>query len=99
MPPSFAVEVVGVGETLDSGLEFMSGCGSVAVSGVPVVTDVSGTARSVVIEMCEGVALGSEWEFVEPQSFPFSKKRKFACVENPARHELRRNVSKSSSLP
>ena len=39
--PSFAVEVVGDGEPSDSGWEFVSECGSVAVSGVPVVTDVS----------------------------------------------------------
>ena len=32
--------------------------------------------------MCEGVPSDSEWEFVEPQSFSFSKKRNFACVEN-----------------
>ena len=31
--------------------------------------------------MCEGVRSDSEWDFVEPQSFSFSKKRKFVCVE------------------
>ena len=34
--PSFAVEVVGGGEPSDSGWEFGSQCGSVAVSGVSV---------------------------------------------------------------
>ena len=31
--------------------------------------------------MCEGVPLDSEWDFVEPQSFSFSKKRNFDCLE------------------
>ena len=79
--PSFAVEVVGVGEPSDSDWEFVSECGSVAVSGVPVVTEVGETAPSVVTVMCEGVPSDSEWDFVEPQSFSFSKKRNFACVE------------------
>ena len=76
--PSFAVEVLGDGEQSVSGSDLVS----VAVLGVLVVTDVSGTTPSVVTLMCEGVHSGSEWEFVEPQSFSFSKKRKFACVEN-----------------
>ena len=38
--PSLAVEVVGDGEPSDSGWEFGSECGSVAVSGVLVVADV-----------------------------------------------------------
>ena len=59
-----------------------SECGSVAVSGVPVVIDVGETASSVVTVMCEGVPSDSEWDFVEPQSFSFSEKRNFACVEN-----------------
>ena len=65
IPTFFAVLVLGNGEPSDSGWNFGSECGSVAVSGVPVVTDSD-----------------SEWEFVESQSFSFSKKRKFACVEN-----------------
>ena len=52
------------------------------MSGVLVVADVSGTALSVVTVMCEGVPSDFEWEFVELQSFSYSKKRKFACVEN-----------------
>ena len=39
-------------------------------------------APSLVSVMCEGDALGSEMEFVEPQSFSFFKKRAIACVEN-----------------
>ena len=53
--PSFAVEVVGVGEMSNSGWEFGSECGAVAVSGVLVVLDVGETTPSVVTVMCEGV--------------------------------------------
>ena len=52
-------------------------CGSVDVSGVPVVPDLC-EASSVTRG---GVPSDSEWDFVEPQSFSFSKKRNFACVE------------------
>ena len=69
MPPPFAVEVLGDGEPSDFGCELGSECGSVAVSGVPVVTDVSGTAPSVVTGMCECAHSDSEWEVVEPQDF------------------------------
>ena len=55
--PSFAVEVVGDGEPSDSGWEFGSECGSVAVSGV-LVTDVGETPLSVVTVMREGVCHG-----------------------------------------
>ena len=48
-----------------------------AVSGVPVVT-----APSVVTVMCAGVPSDSEWDFVEPQSSSFSKKRSVVCVES-----------------
>ena len=64
VPPSFAVEVVGVGEMSDSGWEFGSECGSVAVSGVPVVPEVVETTPSVVTVMCEGVPSDSEQGFV-----------------------------------
>ena len=69
------MEVVGVGELSDSGWEFGSECGSVAVSGVLVVSDVGESASSVVTVLCEGVPSDAEWDFVEPQSFSFSKKR------------------------
>ena len=75
--PSFAVEVVGVGEVSGSVWELGSECGSIDVSGVPVVPDVGVTALSAV--MCGGVP--SDSDFVEPQSFSFSKKRNFAYVE------------------
>ena len=42
-----------------------------AVTGVPV------SPSSAVTEISEGVALASDWEFVEPQSSSFSKKRSF----------------------
>ena len=44
---------------------------------VPVVTDVLVSPSSVVTEFCDGVSLGSDWEFVEPQSSSSSKKRSF----------------------
>ena len=42
---------------------------------VLVVADVPVSPSSVVTEVCDGFLLGSDWEFVEPQSFSFSKKR------------------------
>ena len=51
VPPSFAVEVVGVGEMSDSGWEFGSECGSVDMSGVLVVPDVGEAASSVVTDL------------------------------------------------
>ena len=32
--------------------------------------------------MCTGVSLDSDWEFVEPKSFSFSKKRSIVRAEN-----------------
>ena len=55
VPLSFAVEVVGVGEMSDSAWEFGSECGSVVVSGVPVVPEVGETTSPVVTAMCDGV--------------------------------------------
>ena len=57
--PSFAVEVVGDGASPDSGWEFGSEGGPVAVSGLPVVPDVGGTTPFVVTVMCGGVP--SDW--------------------------------------
>ena len=82
VPPSFEVEAEGDGEPSDSVWELGSEGGSVAVSGVPVASDLGETAPSVVTVMCEGVPSDSEWDFVEVQSFSFSKKRNFACVED-----------------
>ena len=61
--PSFAVEVVGVGELSDSGWEFGSECCSDAVSGVLVVSHVGETAPSVVTVMWEGAPSDSERDF------------------------------------
>ena len=55
----------------------VSGCVSgTGTSGpvVPVVTEVPVSASSVVTEVCDGFSSGSDWEFLEPQSFSFSKK-------------------------
>ena len=40
---------------------------------VPDVTDVPVSPSSVVAELCDVSPCGSAWEFVEPQSFSFSK--------------------------
>ena len=69
--PSFAVEVVGDGEPSDSCWEFGSEGDSVAVSGVPVNSDVIETTPSVVTVMCEGVSSDSEWYFVDSQFVSF----------------------------
>ena len=42
---------------------------------VPDVTDVLVSPSSVATEFCLCVFCCTEWEFVEPQSFSFSKKR------------------------
>ena len=72
VPPSFAVDVVGGGE------EFGSECGSVAVSGVlcGYCCDFSFCCDC---EVCLRTLSGILWN---PQSFSFSKKRSFACVED-----------------
>ena len=70
--PSFAVEVVGVGEMSDSGWKFGSECGLLMFW------------VSVVTVMCGGVPSDSEWDFFGTAVFFFlslSKKSKFACVE------------------
>ena len=89
---------MGDGDLSDVGWEFGSECDSVAVSGVPVVSDAGETAPSVVAVMCEGVPSDSRWDCVEPQSFAFSKKkRNFTCGKS-GRHELGTNACKGSSL-
>ena len=64
---------------------------------VPVVTDVLVSLSSVVAEVCHCFSLGSDWEFVEPQSFAFPKKRSFMRAEN-QRDELRRVASESRRM-
>ena len=67
---------------------------------MPVVADVNEIAPSGVTVMCEAVHSDSEWDFVEPQSSSFSKKRKFACVENQEdmNYEGTKPFEKGSSL-
>ena len=53
---------------------------------------------SVVTEVCDGFSLGFDWEFVEPESFSFLKKKGFVCLCGESkRNELRRDASKSAS--
>ena len=51
---------------------------------VPAVTDVLVLVSysSAVTEICEGVSLNSDWEFVEPESSSFSKKRSFVWADS-----------------
>ena len=46
-----------------------------AGSVVLVLTGVLASASSVVTQFCDDVSKESDWEFVEPQSSSFSKKR------------------------
>ena len=58
-------------------LENWSNCepdSSAHVRVVPDVTDVLVSPSSVVTELCDVSSCCSDWEFVEPQSFSFSKK-------------------------
>ena len=48
---------------------------------VPDVTDVPVSPSSVVNEVCDVSPCCSYWEFVEPQSFSFSKKRAHCCAD------------------
>ena len=36
---------------------------------------------SVVTELCDGFSCGSDWDFVEPQSFSCSKKHFYSCTD------------------
>ena len=54
---------------------------------VPDVTDVPVSPSSVVTELCDGFSFCSDLEFVEPQSFSFSKKRARCCTV--AQEEMR----------
>ena len=42
---------------------------------VPDVVDVPVSPSSVVTEFCDGFSCCSDWNFGEPQSFSFSKKK------------------------
>ena len=48
---------------------------------VPDVTDVPVHTLCVVTELCDVSPCGSDWEFVEPQSFSFSQKRAHFCTD------------------
>ena len=52
---------------------------------------------SVVTEVCDGFSLGSDWEFVEPQSFSFSKMR--ARVWTATQEEMRYESSHGKAPP
>ena len=52
----------------------------VAVPEVPDVTGVPVSPSSVVTEFCGGFSCCSDWDFVELQSFSFSKKRAHSCT-------------------
>ena len=76
---SSALEL-GDGDPSDSGWEFVSECGSVAGSDVPVLAGVRVSAPSVVTLMCEGVPSDSERDFVDPQSFLLSPRSEISLV-------------------
>ena len=65
----------------------------VEVRVVSVVTDLS----SVVTEFCDGFSCCSDWEFVEPQSFSFSKKRAHCCTST--QEEMRYESSQVKAPP
>ena len=54
---------------------------------VPYVTDVPVCPSSVVTELCDVSSCCSNWDFVEPQSFSFSKKRIGTTVQEEMRYE------------
>ena len=54
---------------------------------VPVVPDVPVSPSSVVTEVCGVCSCCSDWEFVEPQSFPFSKKRVWTATQEEMMYE------------
>ena len=47
---------------------------------MPDVTDVLVFSFSVVTVFCDGFSCCPDWEFVEPQSFSFSKQRAHCCT-------------------
>ena len=59
----------------------------VVVPVVLAVTDVLVSPSSVVTEFCDVSSCCSDWDFVEPQSFSFSKKRSLCCTST--QEELR----------
>ena len=65
---------------------------------MPVVTDVLVSASSTVAVTCEGVSSDSGWEFVEPQSFLFSKKASSLLCGESRTYELSTDASKKTPL-
>ena len=64
---------------------------------VPVVLDVLVSPSSVVTEFCDGFSCCPDWEFVEPQSFSFSKKACTLLYSYAGRDEVRKLTSESAS--
>ena len=64
----------------------MESCGGVSwvnlLENPADLSDCEPETRTDVPEVCDGFSLGSDWEFVESQSFPFCKKRSIVCAEN-----------------
>ena len=61
------------------------------------VTDVLVSPSSVITELCEVSSLCSDQEFLEPQSFCFSRKRAHCCTDT--REEMRYEGSPVKALP
>ena len=64
---------------------------------VPDVTDVLVSFSSVVTELCDVSSCCSDWEFVEPQSFSFSRKRALCCAST--QEEMRYEGSQGKAPP
>ena len=81
-------------------LDDLSDCELESRTDVPAVldvTDVLVSPFSVVIEFWEGFSCCSEWEIVEPQSFPLSRKRSIVWEEKHEEMSCKRNASKSAT--
>ena len=63
---------------------------------MPDLTDVRVSHSSVFTEFCDGFSCCSHWEFVEPQSFSFSKKCARCTV---TQEEMRSESSQVKVLP
>ena len=59
----------------------LSDCGSVTLSCVPVVTDVLVFPSSALAVRIDALS-DWDWEFVEPQTFSFFRKRQAVCAED-----------------
>ena len=100
VPSSSAVELVGDGGLSGSSWEFVSECGSVAGSDVPVLAGVGVSAPSVVTVVCEDVPSDSGWDFLWNRSLlSISKKRNFACVEGQEDMNYEGTPKKASPCP